>query len=601
MNLPTNNKERRLLYAAVALVLFTTLNFWLWLCCRDYTALASENAKHVVKAYEMYATAIEQHKWGQALNTITYPPLFYLPTTLLFWLSGIQTEAMALISLWPYLLLSAWATYGIARQIELSPPESLTAAFLTLTYLSVSLQQDGYLIEYAILAQVTIAIYLTLASSFFQYRWASLALGTLCGLSLLTKWTFVSYAPIALGVSLIVMVREKGQRKTRVKNALLALVVCLLLAHTWYGAIHVNEGLGTADSNFKQTFSHFVHSQSTELEVRTQEVQAQNETRSIWDWGPQALLLYLVREIVPWHLSLFIAFGIIAALIQFCRGQAPRSKLAVVLFSLLFIVVLFTFYPSQELFSAERTLRHLGPAVPLALIIGACGLPLLRRGRLPALIALNFIGLISIIGWILPYRCPFLANGFFRPTIYGVEHWSFRDPLGWFTAAQQSPYAPAVERIKAFCAAGYTPLFIFSTEQDFQPLLVELYGHGGPSAVALYRRGEFVFLDGKTQFTEPDTPVLDLSHPIFVWQDHCWRYGQDSKGRNDGCHSDSRTQRLLHDMLAASPRDEALSPAMHINHLICGEDFYLNASPNWSYINGTAQLSEGNPNQKQSP
>ncbi len=597
MKWPNNDKER-LLYAAVALALFTTINFWLWLCCRDYTALASENAKHIAKAYEMYATAIEAHKWGKALNTITYPPLFYLPTALLFWLSGIKTEAMALISLWPYILLSALATYGIARQIELPPPESLTAAFLTLVYLSISLQQDGYLIEYAILAQVTIAIYLVLASGFFQYRWASLALGTLCGLSLLTKWTFISYAPIALGVSLIVLVKESGQRKTRLKNGLIAIVVCLLIAHTWYGAIHINEGRGTADSNFKQTFSHFVHSQTTELEVRTQEVQAHQEPRSIWDWGPQALIIYLVSEVIPWHLSPFIAFGIIVALIKLCRGQAPRSKLAVVLFSLLFIVVLFTFYPSQELFSAARTLRHLGPAVPLALIIGAYGLPLLRRGRGPALIALNAIGLVSILGWALPYRCPLLSNGVFRPTVYGIEHWTFRDPLGWLTAAQQSPYTPVIERIKSAYAAGYTPLFIFSSEQDFQPLLVELYGQGGPAAVALFRQGEFIFLDGKTQFTEPDTPRLDLSQPLFVWQDHRWRFGLDSEERNDGCHSDRHILRLLHDMLAATPRDEALSPAMHINHLICGEDFYLTSSPDWGYLNGSSRLNADKPSQK---
>ncbi|MBQ7568630.1 hypothetical protein IJT17_07500 [bacterium] len=552
--------------ALILTLIILSINFWLWLCCRDYSALASESAKHLVKTYEMHFAFLNGTSWAKALNTITYPPLFYVPAVILYAITGIHSETLALASIWPFVLITAIAVFGIAKQLHLPQAEAITASILTAAALTVSLQEDGYIIEYAILSQTTLALYLFMASDYMHKRLPSLALGVVCGWGVLTKWTFVAYCPIAVAVSAVLWITEPAKRRRRTVNWLLALTVFILLANMWYSAGHWNAGTSTLESNFKATFNHFTHSQASEISVRTAQIANESQAQ-ISCWGPIALIGFLVYDIVPVHLTPLIAWGIIACFAYWGVQSSPKPHRLTVILSLAFTLVLFTFYPSQALFSPQKTLRHLGPAVPLAMLAAVWGTAKLGKGRGIVLGAVNAIALLSALGWAATPLHSLLTAPCFRPAIYSVASWQCQDPLGWLSAPKRTAMDDLVQDIKAQVSQGFTPVFCFGTVQDFQPLLAELYGQRGPAAVATIVGGKLLFIDTKTQFTEPDTPILDLSKPMYIYQDQQSResspktpgdkesVGTGTSNPEESDHLDSQNIAALRRLLASNRRD----------------------------------------------
>ena len=564
-------------YALIALLALVSLNFLLWLSFRDYSALASENAKHLLKTYDMLRTW-QSSGWSQALNTNTYPPLFYVPAALLYALLGLHSENIALLTLWPYVLGTAGAVFGLARLFKLPRPEALSAAFLTATALSVSLQEDGFIIEYAILALVTAALYLTLASNFLQRRGASLGLAVVCGLAALTKWTFISYLPWAILLSLFALGKEAPQRRKRALNWVLALLIFGLIAHTWYGAVHLNLNQGTAYNNFQQTFTHFLHSQATEIEVRTTQVDVSSQ--KWYEWGPIALTRFLVEEIVPVHLSILIIWGLFCALRSLKRGDLPRLHLLLVVLTFLSTLIVFTFYPSQALFSPQKTLRHLGPAAPLAIFLAMLGISQLKKGRIIALVIVNAIGFFSLVSWAMPPN-RLHENAFVRPTVHGVRHLAPANLLGRESKNADSLFQ-LLRQIDAYSQRGYTPVYVFGVFQDYQPLLVELYGYRGSVPVAFCSRGQVNFLNGQTLFNEPDTPQLDLSRPLFILQDHVWRDGTDpyDAQRHDGCDLEDANIRAVRSVVQ-NPGPRQLQGPYKFTGLDCQLQYYCTTANLW--------------------
>ena len=97
------------------LAMLGTLNMWAALGFTQVSPLSSESAKHLSKAYQMFWQINCHWPWPDILNTITYPPCFYLNTVCWFQLFHHKSEALALISVMPYLIISAWSVYGLIK------------------------------------------------------------------------------------------------------------------------------------------------------------------------------------------------------------------------------------------------------------------------------------------------------------------------------------------------------------------------------------------------------------------------------------------------------------------------------------------------------
>ncbi len=144
----------------VFLTILGILNIWAALGFTQISPLSSESAKHLSKAYQMFWQINCHWPWPDILNTITYPPCFYLNTVCWFQLFKHQSEALALLSVTPYLIISAWSTYSLIKKATKPTNNtflSFVGAFTCLALLSSSLLVEGYLIEYALMAWLSVS------------------------------------------------------------------------------------------------------------------------------------------------------------------------------------------------------------------------------------------------------------------------------------------------------------------------------------------------------------------------------------------------------------------------------------------------------------
>jgi 4-amino-4-deoxy-L-arabinose transferase-like glycosyltransferase len=159
-----------------------------------------------------------------------YPPLVYhvsVPLAILFWptvdaLLGINAVFLGV------LLLS---TYGIGSAFG-GQETGLLAAFVVSMYPILYGLARHYLLDFPLVAMVTLSIWLLIRAERFENRGASIAYGLSLGLGLLTKWTF---AVFIVGPFLMAIVRAlSGRSRRRLTNIALALAVGAAVAAPWY-------------------------------------------------------------------------------------------------------------------------------------------------------------------------------------------------------------------------------------------------------------------------------------------------------------------------------------------------------------------------------
>jgi 4-amino-4-deoxy-L-arabinose transferase-like glycosyltransferase len=94
-----------------------------------------------------------------------------------------------------------------------------------------------YMLDAPLTAMVALTLYLLVAADRFGSTPLSIGLGAVCGLGLLTKWSFPLAVWLPIIVTAVAAVRAAGaERKVRrIVNLLLAAVVTDLIAWPWYG------------------------------------------------------------------------------------------------------------------------------------------------------------------------------------------------------------------------------------------------------------------------------------------------------------------------------------------------------------------------------
>lgn len=481
-----------------------SLNLWLYLGFADYSSIATENAKHLLKAYEISQRIEQGVPLNKALNTITYPPLFYIPAAMLFIACSARTESLAVLSILPFILLTMGSTYLIARMAA-DKISSVTAAFAAASLMSVSLRWEGYIIEYALTAFVMLSLWLFLKSSKCLDSKYSLLFGISAGFSLLTKWTSPAYFIVPAFLTLAAIASDRQNRAKRIRNAALAISAAFFIAQSWYLAYQKNT------QNFKETFNHFSHSRSTEIEMLTSgttDPGARQKVSGIMRFGPAALTAFLVTKIIPPHLSFLFVFGLVC---YFMKRFSERKTILTELF-LIFLIpsILFCFYPAQKLFVPEKTLRHLAPIFPLFLITGTYWCSKLKLGW-TALAACVTISAISIFNWCFPNMGIFSSSLLVGENLCSINHFSFADPLGICGKIKKNSMETLAADLADKYQKGYMPIFEFSnTFEDFQPLLAEFYAAAGQVPVMVKVQGTVKTVDSRSQIHERgDRTYLD--------------------------------------------------------------------------------------------
>ena len=151
-----------------------------------------------------------------------YPPLYHSIVAVFYSVFGVAADSAQFANL-PATAILIGATYGIGKRL-LTPLGAATAAAITGFYpMSLWLSRESA-IDYWLAAMVALAIWALIESDGFKKPGMSVMFGVVCGLGMLTKWTF----PLFLALPTLWLAR------TRWKQAALAGGIAVVIASYWY-------------------------------------------------------------------------------------------------------------------------------------------------------------------------------------------------------------------------------------------------------------------------------------------------------------------------------------------------------------------------------
>jgi 4-amino-4-deoxy-L-arabinose transferase-like glycosyltransferase len=151
-----------------------------------------------------------------------YPPLYHAIVALFYSVFGKTINAAQWANL-PALAIVIAATYGVGRRLLKPLPAALAAMLVGFFPYMVWLSRET-LVDYWLTAIVALAMWLLIRTEEFSDQNASIAFGVVCGLGLLTKWTF----PLFIAPAAIWLARKN------LKNAGIAGALAAVVAAYWY-------------------------------------------------------------------------------------------------------------------------------------------------------------------------------------------------------------------------------------------------------------------------------------------------------------------------------------------------------------------------------
>lgn len=533
---------------------------WAALGFTQVSPLSSESAKHLSKAYQMFWQINCHWPWPDILNTITYPPCFYLNTVCWFQLFHHKSEALALLSVMPYLIISAWSVYGL---IKISTKQAkniflpFIGAFTCLALLSSSLIIEGYLIEYALTAWLSASFYLFTSASGRQLSLGKLlALIIVCTLGMLTKWTFLSYLLpllactfVDVSINIIKKRYTKAEIGSLVIKAVLLMAAIFLLCKLWYGAHHGE------NSNLDELLAHFTRSQSSETVIQTSDPTFLHgfraHTPNIYKFGPLNFAIYMAIHVIPPHLTIMLLIGLLLAVSRLytqlrllCFSDSLNNKVhtklssasnlnelkifttgeTAIALTILFALIFYSLYPTPTLFVPEKSVRHLAPLAPVGIALAFMWLSRLGKRQFWLLIPCLIISAATLLHWAIPNNSSLSGHillGPSLPKIVAIRQ--FSDPLGIITTPHSSPLEKLCCLI-AKQAQDKELLVSLVNKEDFDPFFTELYAYWGSKPVFLVNKNnKLIPIDPLTQVPcaqasiKADLPILLVQRYQVTW------------------------------------------------------------------------------------
>ena len=151
-----------------------------------------------------------------------YPPLYHSIVAGFYRIFGVSSNSAQLANI-PALAILMASTYFIGRRL-VSPLVGATAATLVGFYPFILWISRETLIDYWLTSLVALAFWILLESEGFGRRRLTVLFGLVCGLGMLTKWTF----------ALFLFLPALWFARHRWREASLAAVVAFLVASYWY-------------------------------------------------------------------------------------------------------------------------------------------------------------------------------------------------------------------------------------------------------------------------------------------------------------------------------------------------------------------------------
>ena len=190
-------------------------------------------ADHYTTAYEYYSLAHTSFR-GFVSDFFTglhyYPPAFHLGVALCFWLFGSGAMQAVLINLIALFVLM-FSAYQIGSILFSHRVGGVAAILIAGYHLPACLVHEGFL-DYVLLAEVTLSIWLLLRARDFTNRRDALIFGISVALGMLTKETFGLFLFFPL---LFISVKVFISRNSRaIGNLFLAGLVAAVLMGIWY-------------------------------------------------------------------------------------------------------------------------------------------------------------------------------------------------------------------------------------------------------------------------------------------------------------------------------------------------------------------------------
>jgi 4-amino-4-deoxy-L-arabinose transferase-like glycosyltransferase len=156
------------------------------------------------------------------LLTGFYPPLYHTVVATFYAVFGKTIDAAQWANL-PAMALLIATTYGIGRSL-LKPLPAAAAALLVGFYPYLVWLSRETLVDYWLTSMVAVAIWMLIRTNEFSDRRASAGFGVICGLGMLTKWTF----PLFVALPALWLARKN------LRNAGIAAAIAAVIAAYWY-------------------------------------------------------------------------------------------------------------------------------------------------------------------------------------------------------------------------------------------------------------------------------------------------------------------------------------------------------------------------------
>jgi 4-amino-4-deoxy-L-arabinose transferase-like glycosyltransferase len=195
-------------------------------------------ARHLGDSLVYYHSFSLSHPFQWLETYLFYAPLTYWVTDIFYGLFGVGTPT-AIFSNIVFIAVLAFSTYGIGKRLWTRRVGLLATVFVLASPVIVSNFKE-YMLDAPLTAMVALALYLLIRSETFARRWPSLLFGIVCGLGLLTKWTFPVFVALPVAVAVLaaiartVRTRSVGSLLNVVGAGLLAFAVCgLWYVHNW--------------------------------------------------------------------------------------------------------------------------------------------------------------------------------------------------------------------------------------------------------------------------------------------------------------------------------------------------------------------------------
>ena len=212
----------------------------------------SDHANHLERALQCHRILATggRGRWQAILEESSfYPPLVTCAAGLLYFVAPVAPLTAQAVML-AALALALGAIFALGRRL-LGAEGGLLAAFFFATAPFVVFSLTNFQLDLPLAAMVAVALYALARTEDFARPCATLGLGVVLGLGMLTKPTFAAYVLPPLCWSLATAWRAADRRR-RLGALGLALVVAAALALPWYGPRLMGLPMQIMNRSFKQ-------------------------------------------------------------------------------------------------------------------------------------------------------------------------------------------------------------------------------------------------------------------------------------------------------------------------------------------------------------